>query len=285
MAKKKKTTASSKTTATRVRSRRSSSRVKRDGVSEIFGRFGLPLIISGVLIAAIAVLGFTFYSTATNSNFFKVKTIDVRGNDRTNADDIKRVVAADVEKPGVWNADLADIRLKIEKFPFVKTASVSRMLPAGIRVDIVERIPAAIVHLKTGDFLIDGEGAILSAGTPSEKDFPFVLYGWDEAKTEKAPTENTARLKIYKKMLDEWKQFDLASRVKQVDLTDVKEPAAVVEDSGRAISIVVAKDSLGKSLKTAIEAVTGKGAKVKSVNAGGVYPVIQYLDFEAMKQQ
>ncbi len=285
MAKKKKTTASSRTTATRVRSRRPSSRVKRDGVSEILGHFGLPLIISGVLIPAIAVLGFTFYTTATNSNFFKVKTIDVRGNDRTNADDIKRVVAADVEKPGVWNADLADIRVKIEKFPFVKTASVSRMLPAGIRVDIVERVPAAIVHLKTGDYLIDGEGAILSAGTPSEKDFPFVLYGWDEAKTEKAPTENTARLKVYKKMLDEWKQFDLASRVKQVDLTDVREPAAVVEDSGRAISIVLAKDSLGKSLKTAIEAVTGKGAKVKSVNAGGVYPVIQYLDFEAMKQQ
>ena len=79
-----------------------------------------------------------------------------------NPDDIRRIVSAEVEKPGVWNADLANIRTKIEKFPFVKSASVSRMLPAGIRVDIVERIPAAIVHLKTGDFLIDGEGAILS---------------------------------------------------------------------------------------------------------------------------
>ena len=88
MAKKKKTTARSRTmTTTRARSRRPSSRVKRDGVTEVFGRFGLPLMISVVLIAALAVLGFTFYSTATNSDFFKVKTIDVRGNDRTNADD------------------------------------------------------------------------------------------------------------------------------------------------------------------------------------------------------
>ena len=248
-------------------------------MSQNFGRFGLPLAISGVLIVAIAVLGFTFYRSATDSQFFKVRNIEVRGTDRTPAEDIRRIVASETEKPGVWNADLADIRLKIEKFPFVKSASVSRMLPAGIRVDVVERVPQAIVHLKAGDFLVDGEGTILSAMNGSDKNFPFILHGWDEAKTEKAPADNIARLKLYKKMLDEWKQFDLMTRVKQVDLTDIREPTAVVEDSGRTISVLLAKDNLGKSLKTAIEVVTGKGAKIKSVNVGGASPVIQYLEF------
>ena len=120
---------------------------------------------------------------------------------------------------------------------------------------------------------------ILSAANGNEKDFPIVLYGWDEAKTERAPAENVARIKLYKKMLDEWKTLDLISRVKQVDLSDLKTPTAVVEDSGRPISVFLAKDSLGKSLKTAIEAVSGKGAKVKSVNTGSGFPVIQYLEF------
>ena len=53
-------------------------------------------------------------------------------------------------KAGVWNADLADIRAKIEKFPFVKTAAVSMVLPSGIRVNITERIPAAVVHFSPG---------------------------------------------------------------------------------------------------------------------------------------
>jgi hypothetical protein len=277
MAKKKRATTRSRTTP--VKRRVTSSKLSRNGVSQNFGRFGLPLAISGVLIIAIAVLGFTFYRSATDSQFFKVRNIEVRGTDRTPAEDIRRIVASETEKPGVWNADLADIRLKIEKFPFVKSASVSRMLPAGIRVDVVERVPQAIVHLKTGDFLVDGEGTILSAMNGSDKDFPFVLHGWDEAKTEKAPADNIARLKLYKKMLDEWKQFDLMARVKYVDLTDIKEPTAVVEDSGKAISVLLAKDSLGKSLKTAIEVVTGKGAKIKSVNVGGASPVIQYLEF------
>ena len=283
MAKKKKTPARSRAVTGSKRRSSTSTRVSRKSVSSSFGRFGLPLLISAVLIAALAGVGLTFYRTATDSIFFKVRSIDIRGTERTPSDDIRRIVASEVEKPGVWNADLSDIRAKIEKFPFVKSAAVSRMLPSGIRVDVVERVPQAIVHLRSGDFLIDGEGAILGSGTVNEKDFPFILYGWDEAKTEKAPADNLARLKLYKKMLDEWKQFDLASRVKQVDLSDIKEPTAVVEDSGRSIAILLAKDSLGKSLKTAIEAVSGKGGRVKSVNAGGVYPVIQYLDLDAVK--
>lgn len=279
MAKKKKIIAKPRASSVKTRGRASSSRVSGRAVSRSFGRFGLPLLICCVLIAGLVILGFLGYRTATESDFFKVRSIDIRGNEKTPADDIRRIVASEVEKPGVWNADLANIRVKIEKFPYVKAASVSRMLPAGIRVDVTERTPAAVVHLRSGDFLIDGEGAILALAAGNEKDFPFALYGWDEAKTEKAPTDNIARLRLYKKMLDEWKQFDLATRVSRVDLSDLKEPTAIVEDSGRPISIFLAKDSLGKSLKTGIEAVSGKGAKVRSVNTGSGYPVIQYLDF------
>ena len=279
MAKKKKITAKPRASSVKTRGRASSSRVSGRAVSRSFGRFGLPLLICCVLIAGLVILGFLGYRTATESDFFKVRSIDIRGNDKTPADDIRRIVASEVEKSGVWNADLANIRVKIEKFPYVKAASVSRMLPAGIRVDVTERIPAAVVHLRSGDFLIDADGVILASAVGNEKDFPFALYGWDEAKTEKAPTDNIARLKLYKKMLDEWKQFDLATRVSRVDLSDLKEPTAIVEDSGRPISIFLAKDSLGKSLKTGIEAVSGKGAKVRSVNTGSGYPVIQYLDF------
>lgn len=279
MAKKKKIIAKPRALSVKTRGRASSSRVSGRAVSRSFGRFGLPLLICCVLIAGLVILGFLGYRTATESDFFKVRSIDIRGNEKTPADDIRRIVASEVEKPGVWNVDLANIRVKIEKFPYVKAASVSRMLPAGIRVDVTERTPAAVVHLRSGDFLIDGEGAILALAAGNEKDFPFALYGWDEAKTEKAPTDNIARLRLYKKMLDEWKQFDLATRVSRVDLSDLKEPTAIVEDSGRPISIFLAKDSLGKSLKTGIEAVSGKGAKVRSVNTGSGYPVIQYLDF------
>ena len=276
MAKKRKTRA--KGPAVKLNGRKVSQTRSRK-VSRGFGRFVLPLIIILVLIGGIVFFALSGYQTATASDFFAIKNVDVRGAERTSADDIRRIVTAAAEKPGVWNADLSDIRVRVEKFPFVKAAAVSRVLPGGIRVNLVERIPAAIVHLTSGNFLVDGEGVLLAAAKPDDRAFPFVLQGWDESKTEKAGPDNIARLKVYKKMLDEWTQFDLASRVKEVNIANPREPVAVIEDSGRAISITLARDSLGKSLKTAIEAVSGKGAKIRSVDAEGVYPVINYLEF------
>ncbi|MBV9216347.1 MAG: FtsQ-type POTRA domain-containing protein [Acidobacteria bacterium] len=275
---KKKNTSRKKASSVKIRGGRSAGS-RGGGIARNFGRLGLPLMISGILLACLSVLGFTAYKSATASDFFHVRSIDIRGNQRTSSEDIRRIVATETEKSGVWNADLADVKAKLEKFPFVKTAALSRMLPAGIRVDIVERVPAATVHLKTGDFLVDGEGTILSTAKGEERDFPFALTGWDEAKSEKAMTDNVARLKVYKRMLEEWKQFDLLSRVKSVDLTNPRQPTAIVEDSGRQVTITLAKDDLGKSLKTALEVLSGKGAKVKGVDAEGVYPVIEYLDF------
>lgn len=242
------------------------------------GRFGLPLLISGLLIACIAVFGTAFYRNATGSDFFDVRAIYIRGNDHTPDEDIRRVAAAEVAKSGVWNADLGELRAKIEKFPFVKAAAVSRVLPAGVRIDVTERVPAAIVRLSSGNYLVDVEGVVLASANVADKTFPFVMHGWDESKTEKAGIDNLGRLKVYKTMLDEWKQFQLAARVKDVNLANSRDPIATIEDSGRLISVTLARDNLGVSLKTAIEAVSGKGAKVKSVNSEGVSPVINYLD-------
>ena len=156
---------------------------------------------------------------------------------------------------------------------------MSRSLPSGIHVKIAERVPAALVTLSSGAFLVDADGNILTSARGDQADFPFVLKGWDEAKTLEASSENVVRLKLYKKMLEDWQQFGLSGRVKEVNLSNPRHPVASVEDSGRLVGVTLARDNLGRSLKTAIEALTGKGERVKSIDSSGVYPVIQYLDF------
>jgi cell division septal protein FtsQ len=274
MPKKKRSTARAKSSSVRLKGRGSS---RSSGSAENvrnFGRYLLPLICMAVLLAGIGFFGVSAYRSVTSSSFFSLRYVDVRGAERTPAEDIRRIVSSSVEKPGVWNADVGDIRAKIEKFPFVKSAAVSMVFPAGIRVNVIERVPVAIVHLSSGNYLVDGEGVVLAAANGSEKEAPYILQGWDESKTEKAVPENLARLKLYRKMVEEGKQFDLNSRIKEVNLSNPREPVAVVEDSGRAIAV-----TLGKSLKTALEALSGKGAKIRSVDAAGISPVIQYLDF------
>ncbi|MBK6751731.1 MAG: FtsQ-type POTRA domain-containing protein [Pyrinomonadaceae bacterium] len=278
MAKAKKSTIR-KTRATSTKKRSSSVKPRRRGSSFDASRFILPVFVGIILLAGIGFFGVMGYRTAIASEFFNVRRVEVRGNDRVNPEDVKRIVTANTEKSGVWRADLGEIREKIEKLPFVKTASVSMVLPVGIRVGITERIPAAIVRLSYGDSLVDTEGNVVVPVTKPEPAFPFAMRGWDETKTEKAMTDNLARLKLYKKMTEEWREYGLSDRVKEVDLRDLKDPNATIEDSGRMIAVVLSRDSLGKSLKSAVEAVAGKGERVKSVNAGGVSPVLEYLSF------
>jgi cell division septal protein FtsQ len=273
MAKKKKTSARTRAKSVRVTARRG-----KAPAAEV-GKYVLPFVLLVILVTVVGFLAVAGYRSATASAFFALENVEVTGNDRTPRDEIARLVAGMTEKTGVWHADIAEMKARVEKFPFVKSASVTRTLPSGIRVILSERTPAAVVKLSYGDYLVDTEGTLLVPARGEEKNFPFVLQGWDESKTEKAVTENLARIKVYRKMLDESKQFDLSARVREFNLTNLREPIAVVEDSGRSISVALARNELGKSLKTAIDAVNGKGGKVKSVDSGGVHPIIQYLDF------
>src|SRR4051794_31534936 len=133
MAKKRKPPAKRKPASVRVKGRGAGRLKSGKQVTSAVGRFVQPLVIICVLSGAIGIVAISGYQTVTASSFFGLKNVDVRGTDRTPADDIKRLVAGSVEKTGVWNADLGDIRTKIEKYPFVKSAAVSRILPAGIR--------------------------------------------------------------------------------------------------------------------------------------------------------
>lgn len=233
------------------------------------GSFVLPFFLSFCILVCLGVLGFLGYRNVTASGFFDVKAIEVRGVERSSKPDIERIVGSQTEKSGAWNADLAEIKGKVESLRFVKSAAVSRVLPSGIRVHVVERIPAAIVRLNSGDVLVDNEGRVLAAVEKKEERLPFAMLGWDETKTEKAVTDNLARVKTYSKMLDEWKQFDLASRVTSVDLADLREPRAITEDSGLAVSIALGKENFGDHLKKGINAIVGKGEVFEAVDLVG----------------
>jgi cell division septal protein FtsQ len=250
-------------------------RVRQSGPSR-FSQYFLPGIISLVILACLIGLVTIGYRTVTASDFFAVKDVGVTGVSRASAEDIQRIISAQAERTGVWNADLADLRQKVEKLPFVKFAAISRVLPNGMKVVITERVPIGVVKVNSGNFLIDADGELLAP--PKDEDAGLItIYGWDETKTERATRDNAARIKLFQKMVADWGEFGLAKRVKDVNLGDLQEPQAVVEDSGSRISVTLARDDLSKSLRSAIEAVAGKGDHVKSVNAAGVYPVLEYV--------
>ncbi len=261
MAARKTSAKSGKKTTAANRRRKTSSR--KTNTRNLAGFF-VPLFFVICIVFCIGFLFFMGYKTVTASEFFNVKKIEVEGARQTLSNEVENIVRSETERTGVWNADLEEVRHNVEELNFVKSATVSRVLPDGIRIDLIEREPAAVVRLDRGDFWVDEDAVILKrVGTKDER-HPFVLQGWNENKTEKAAEDNRQRVKIYVRMLDEWRDFELAKRVSAVDLSDIRDAEAFVEDSGENVKIILRQDDYGTGLKKSLEAIAGKGDEIKS---------------------
>jgi cell division septal protein FtsQ len=244
------------------------------GSSYRFKGFFLPLFLSFCILVCLSALGILGYRTVTASNFFSVGRVSVVGTQRASRDDIERIAATQAERSGAWNADLDEIKARLEKLAFVRSASVSRALPNELRVSISEHLPVAVVQTAGGEFLVNEEAQILAPAESKEESMPFTMTGWDEAKSEKATKDNIQRIKIYRKMLTEWREFDLASRINTVDLGDLRDPRAFTEDSGLKVSIAVGQDNFAEHLKKGISAIVGKGGTFEGVELVGANMIL-----------
>ena len=89
-----------------------------------FANFFVPLFFIFCILFCLGFLGFMGYRTVTASEFFDVKKVDVRGVARSSKEDIEKIVGGEAEKVGVWNADLNEIKNRVERLAYVKSAAV-----------------------------------------------------------------------------------------------------------------------------------------------------------------
>jgi cell division septal protein FtsQ len=263
-------TKSGKKVKTKRPVRKAQGRSSASGKStRLLGQFVLPFVICLCLAVCLGALGYLGYQRVAASDFFEVRRVEIAGVQRASRQNIERLVKTETERTGVWRADLLELKARIEKVPFVKTASVTRVLPGGVRVQVTERQPQAIVLRNGREYLADADGEILAVAERREENLPFVMVGWDESKTEKAWKDNIERVKIYQKMLAEWRVANLVSRVESVNLVDLREPRAIIPDSGTTVSIAVGREDFGVNLSNGVMAIVGKGDMFEGVNLVG----------------
>jgi len=259
----------------RVRTKRAVKRPQRRRLGKanerkrLLSQFVLPLAICVAILVCLGALGYLGYQKVAASDFFDVKKIQVVGVQRAPKEGIENVARMETERTGVWRSDLFELKSKIERIPFVKTASVTRVLPDGLRVQIVERQPVALVTRAGRDYLADVDGEILALADHPEEGLPFAMFGWDETKSEKAIRDNIERVKIYQRMVGEWRAANVLSRVQNINLADLREPRAMISDSDTLVSIDVGRENYGENLVKGIKAIVGKGNMFEAVNLVG----------------
>ncbi|MGH9839172.1 MAG: cell division protein FtsQ/DivIB [Blastocatellia bacterium] len=173
----------------------------------------------GVLLFVVLIVGiFLAYHLFAGSRFFALNGVDVEGNVLLSATEVEAMVRASVPS-GVLNADLAQIRDKLQGFPLIRQAKVVRLLPDRLRVTISERTPIAVARLADGaTACMDEEGALFgNQDTWRGKPMPPLINGVAESGDRKNDI-NRQLVLTYKRLIEELDQNEppLSSRIDEV---------------------------------------------------------------------
>ena len=202
-----------------------------------FSRKAWPLyrrVLAGV--AAVLALGLTVYGAGRYFLFSPSVMLDdpsqilIEGNRFIPADAITEKFDPDMGA-SVVRVPLEERRKAIETLAWVESATVQRVMPNRIRIEIAERVPVAFLR-SSGDLaLVDAHGMILERPAAGEFRFPVVA-----GISETTPRETREqRMALFEQFMKEIEQAHpgAADRVSEVDLSDAADLRATLTGLGQ----------------------------------------------------
>ncbi len=219
----------------------------------------IPSFLKIVLAMIVGLMVVVGYRAAASANFFQVRSVEVQGTSRVAASEVQALVRRDLEKTGVWKADLAGVTAHLERLPWVRTAVVSRVLPDGIRVRISERVPRAVVRTASGRFRwVDEDAVLLGEMLPTDQLPMFFLRGLNEEDAAASRGENRERVQKFMELQKEWDATGLSERVSEVNLMDIHDVRAQLAGDNSQVEVRLGSQDQGSRLKKALEVLDGQ---------------------------
>lgn len=200
-------------------------RKKFGGRSWPFYRRILVWTIIGATSVTAAVFTGRFLLYSPQVLLLKPDQIELLGNHIVGREAVLQPFARDRNR-SVLRIPLDARRSQLEQLPWVESASVQRILPNRIRVELTERTPIAFLRNGTELALIDAHGVILDRPEGEDLHFPIVT-GLPESMPRE---EREKRMQTYQEFL---RDADLirsgsSDRVSEIDLTNAKDLRVVM---------------------------------------------------------
>jgi cell division protein FtsQ len=200
----------------------------------------LRWVFVGVLsLGTVSGAALALYQYGTRSWRFRIESsdaIETLGHARVTRAQIMDVMAADIGR-NIFKVPLEERRRQLEEIPWVESASVMRLLPARLRVQITERTPVAFVRIGSRVSLIDAGGVVMDLPAHLRSEFSFpVITGMAEAEPL---STRAARMRLYSRLAHDLDSVapGYSRDLSEVDLSDPDDVKVTVEDAGGALLI------------------------------------------------
>ena len=148
-------------------------RRKLSGRSWTFYRRLLLSTASGAAIAAAAYYGTRFLLYSPSMLLLKPEQIELTGNHVVTREAVLKQFVEDRNR-SVLRMSLDLRRSQLEQIPWIESATVERILPNRLRIELTERTPIAFVRNGGEVALIDAHGVILDRPRDTDFQFPIV---------------------------------------------------------------------------------------------------------------
>lgn len=188
----------------------------------------LAVLAAGVVFT----VAYSVYRYGAHSWRFRVESsenIEISGNQNVTRAQVMEIMGGDIGR-NVFFVPLDQRKQQLEQIPWVESASVMRLLPNRLRIEIHERTPVAFVRIHSKISLIDADGVVmdLPPGAAREYSFPVIVGAGDaEPLSTRAP-----RMKIYERLVSDLDSGGarLSQSLSEVDLSDPEDVKVVADD-------------------------------------------------------
>ncbi|WP_442680298.1 cell division protein FtsQ/DivIB [Sphingomonas sp. ASY06-1R] len=129
------------------------------------GLFVVAALIGGVIAMGVPQMVGLAAAHGLGDMGFVVRNIQLTGLKQVDRDTVYRIVS-EAHGQDMPLVDLAQVRQQLLQLGWIADARVSRRLPDTLAIDLVERVPAAVLQRNQQLSLIDAEGNILAPVEP-----------------------------------------------------------------------------------------------------------------------
>jgi len=224
-------------------------RKKFGGRSWLFYRRVLIWTVVGAAGVTMTIVAGRFLLYSPQMLLLKSDQIELLGNHIVSREAVLQPFARDRNR-SVLRIPLDARRSQLEQLPWVESASLQRILPNRIRVELTERTPVAFLRNGNELALIDAHGVILDRPEGEDLHFPVITGLSDSMPRE----EREKRMQTYQEFL---RDADLvrsgsSDRISEVDLSNAKDLRVVLT------GLTSANDSQAVTIRFGYSDFTGK---------------------------
>ncbi len=159
-----------------------------------------------------------------------VTRVNVHGNDRLSTGEILSLVDG-LAGRHIIGVSLDEWRARLLVSPWVQDATLRRMLPGTVEIEVRERRPMAIGRIETGLYLVDSRGVVIDEYGPQHADIDLpIVDGLAVASKGGRPVVDERRAQLAARLLTALAgRPDIAARVSQIDVSDRRNAVVILE--------------------------------------------------------